>query len=379
MGISFTDWQASRNGVGVDVDGEYGAQCWDSWSDFATAVLDVPTRYTYTGAGGGGTHADGYACQVFHKFDSSGINQWFTPASAGAPAQPGDVAFWEYGSAFYPYSHVAVVVEDRGGSLYCVTQNPGANHYQELTKDGLLGYLRPDNQQPFSGGNAQPAPVAPAGTYVVQPGDSYWAIAEKVWGGDTATINANMYKLVELNGHKALFAGDTVLLEAPAPAPTPAPAPVVVVPPVTPEPVVKPTPKPKRKLSRKSGPAMSEPIATHKPQRPMSPKEWNALQADIKKNASSNGEDPNEASQYDLVSLGFWNYAGERVIKTFAMTFSGILGTTGAVVVTNPSSADLFGQIGWTYIIAASAVSALTSLGVALSSFKNIVTLPVKK
>lgn len=89
--------------------------------------------------------------------------------------------------------------------------------------------------------------------------------------------------------------------------------------------------------------------------------------------------DPTEAGQLDLVSLGFWNYAGERVIKTFAMTFASLLTTTGAVVITNPASADVFAQIGWAYIASAAVVAAITSLSVALSSFRNIVTLPVTK
>ena len=97
----------------------------------------------------------------------------------------------------------------------------------------------------LSGGAPAAAPTpsgaTPGATAVVESGDSYWAIAERTWGGDTATINDNMHKLVDLNGGKALYAGDTVLLEAPAPAPGPAPAPVVEP---TPAPVVEPAPEP---------------------------------------------------------------------------------------------------------------------------------------
>lgn len=86
-----------------------------------------------------------------------------------------------------------------------------------------------------------------------------------------------------------------------------------------------------------------------------------------------------DLSQYDLVSVGFWNYAGERVIKTFAMTFAAMLSTTGAVVVTAPNTANVFSEIGWWYIATVSGVSALTSLMVALSSFKNIATIKKDK
>lgn len=49
--------------------------------------------------------------------------------------------------------------------------------------------------------------------HTIEDGDSYWDIAAKTWGGDTATINENRKKLQELNGGKALFAGDTLVLD----------------------------------------------------------------------------------------------------------------------------------------------------------------------
>lgn len=96
--------------------------------------------------------------------------------------------------------------------------------------------------------------------------------------------------------------------------------------------------------------------------------------ADIN-NRITASEDAAEAGEHDLVSLGFWNYAGERVIKTFAMTASAILTTTGAVVITQPETANVFASIGWVYLASVAGVSALNSLLVALSSFKNIVTI----
>lgn len=76
----------------------------------------------------------------------------------------------------------------------------------------------------LNGGAPEPAaqPVSTAND-VVQPGDGYWHIAQRNWGGDNAQIEANMHKLIELNGNKRLFAGDTVILDAPAPAPVPTP------------------------------------------------------------------------------------------------------------------------------------------------------------
>ena len=122
----------------------------------------------------------------------------------------------------------------------------------------------------WAGDSAAPSP-APTGptingdVYTIQPGDSYWAIAEFVWGGDNATIAANMSRIADLNGGKALFAGDTVLLNAPAPVEVPAePAPVEPAPVVDPTPVVAPeatpTPQPVKKIKEKK-PVSAEQIA----------------------------------------------------------------------------------------------------------------------
>ena len=62
---------------------------------------------------------------------------------------------------------------------------------------------------------AAPAPADPnAETITVQKGDSYWAIAERVWGGSDAQINDNMKRLQALNGNKRLYAGNSVVLRA---------------------------------------------------------------------------------------------------------------------------------------------------------------------
>lgn len=112
------------------------------------------------------------------------------------------------------------------------------------------------------------------------------------------------------------------------------------------------------------------------PKQVLTTEQYNKIQADV---AAMPQDDEDNLRQYDLISLSFWNYAAERVIKTFAMTFAAMLSTTGAVVVTQPETANVFSEIGWGYIAAVAGVSALTSLLVALSSFKNIVTMKPKK
>lgn len=151
--MNFQQWLDAVNGQYIDVDGfppENPYQCWDLWSHYAQNVYGVPLYPTGCSAGGPGTHHPGYACEVWHQFDSSPLSQWFTREQG--EGQPGDVAFWEWGSPVGPNSHVAVVVEDRGSSVYCMTQNPGASKYANLSKTGILGWLRPISKpQPTSG------------------------------------------------------------------------------------------------------------------------------------------------------------------------------------------------------------------------------------
>ncbi|QZY52934.1 CHAP domain-containing protein [Leucobacter tenebrionis] len=127
----------------IDVDGVFGAQCWDQWSHYAM-WLGVPAWPTYTNAGGTRPHG-GYACNVYHNARAAGLTQWFDILPASATPRAGDVAFWEYGSAWYPWSHVATVlaVTHGGRMLRCLTQNPGAVQIADLTLSGIIGYLRP--------------------------------------------------------------------------------------------------------------------------------------------------------------------------------------------------------------------------------------------
>jgi len=223
----FSDYLNSVNGVAIDVDGNYGPQCWDLWTHYSVNLIGVdPWWRCSTSVGGGCSAHPGYTCGIWYGFDNSGLNQWFTAYGPGIAAQPGDVAIWDYGYPATPYSHVAVVVEDRGGSLYTMTQNPGACHYGQITKQGLLGYLRPDNQSFFGGGGYVPGPTPQPGwegTYTVQSGDTLSGIASNygvswqdlyaantdVIGGDPNRIDVGMVLRVP--------GGST---PAPAPAPS---------------------------------------------------------------------------------------------------------------------------------------------------------------
>lgn len=141
---SLAAYIAGVRGWLIDVDGVFGAQCWDQWSHYATNFLGVPSWPTYTNAGSTHPHG-GYACNVYHNARAAGLEQWFEILPAVAAPRPGDVAFWEYGSVWYKESHVATVlaITHGGRMLRCLTQNPGAVQIADLIINGIIGYLRP--------------------------------------------------------------------------------------------------------------------------------------------------------------------------------------------------------------------------------------------
>lgn len=60
-----------------------------------------------------------------------------------------------------------------------------------------------------------------AKSYEIKSGDSYWDIAKQLYGGDDAMINENRKKLQAINDGKALFAGDTLIIDGVVEPPAP--------------------------------------------------------------------------------------------------------------------------------------------------------------
>ena len=205
---AFDNWLNSVNGRAIEMDTAWGAQCWDLWSHYGVNMLGVTFWKTGTNAGGGCPQHSGYTCGLWKTFDRSGLGEWLTPVQG--PPQRGDVAIWEWGSPAGPNSHVAIVVEDRGNNVYCMTQNPGAAHYATLSKAGILGYLRPDNQSFFGG--ASSAPAAATGSIA----DLAAAVIRGEFGNGpdrVAALGAN-YEAVQAEVNRILGGGGS----APAPA-----------------------------------------------------------------------------------------------------------------------------------------------------------------
>lgn len=140
MAISFDTWAASVDGKYIDKDG-YGNppwQCHDVWLDYLVRVA-------------GGSQGMGYAPtdftdSVFTHFPVNGVDAVFTKHNGTSGMRKGDVVFWRFGSSNHPLSHVAVALAaPANGSVYCMSQNPGATQRLTLSLANALGYLRPKN------------------------------------------------------------------------------------------------------------------------------------------------------------------------------------------------------------------------------------------
>jgi hypothetical protein len=72
--------------------------------------------------------------------------------------------------------------------------------------------------------------------------------------------------------------------------------------------------------------------------------------------------DGGKVASMTLLSRAFWTYATERVIKSFAYSLNGLLVTSGVGLI----------KVDWAGVLSVSGLAALSSLLVALSSFKDV-------
>nr|DAU89280.1 MAG TPA: SH3 domain protein [Caudoviricetes sp.] len=132
--MNIQEWMNNVNGKIIDMDGAYGGQCWDLWSNYARNVYGIPAADTNT--------VDGYAASVYTaRYDRSrALQDTFSREGANYTPVYGDVAFWN-GNGM---NHVAIVIRDNGnGTLETMSQNPNKAGYVTLTKNGIIGYFHP--------------------------------------------------------------------------------------------------------------------------------------------------------------------------------------------------------------------------------------------
>lgn len=136
--MNIQEWMNNVNGKIIDMDGAYGGQCWDLWSNYARNVYGIPAADTNT--------VDGYAASVYTtRYDrSKALQNTFSREAGTYTPVYGDVAFWN-GNGM---NHVAIVVRDNGnGTLETMSQNPNKAGYINISKNGIIGYFHPRNRE----------------------------------------------------------------------------------------------------------------------------------------------------------------------------------------------------------------------------------------
>mgnify|MGYP001244505004 FL=1 len=176
MAISLTQWIQQTQGRYWDMDGAYGAQCWDLWAKYSMDMygMSIQDCITPTGYAGGlyTSYPVSARCeQVYERIPASG----YSPVA-------GDVAIWGYGT-YTPYTHVAIVAGNEGvknNSIYIITQNPDASALKWFPIDGLLGYLHPrtmpksDVDNPTGDNNQGHPDSARGGAWIHWQGDNLY-------------------------------------------------------------------------------------------------------------------------------------------------------------------------------------------------------------
>lgn len=134
---------AKYNGVHIDEDGYYGAQCWDVSARYAREVVGCPSFPT--GSGG----AEG-----LYRLFQNPIPQYFDRIAndkndPNQLPQKGDVIVWD-ASFSPPWGHTALVIGADASGVTVLEQNgnnPGGSAYiKKRGWTGVSGWLRPKNQ-----------------------------------------------------------------------------------------------------------------------------------------------------------------------------------------------------------------------------------------
>ena len=176
MAITFNQWIDQTKNRFWDMDGAYGAQCWDLWAKYSMDMygMSIQDCITPTGYAGGlyTSYPVSARCeQVYERIPASG----YSPVA-------GDVAIWGYGT-YTPYTHVAIVAGNEGmknNSIYIITQNPDASALKWFPIDGLLGYLhprtmpKPDVDNPTGDNNQGHPDSARDGAWIHWQGDNLY-------------------------------------------------------------------------------------------------------------------------------------------------------------------------------------------------------------
>ncbi len=148
----FDQWAARNTGAWRDVDGAYGAQCWDLFAAYCMDLMGARADDCRTA--GSGPHA-GYAGSLYAGFPTTTwIARHFDRIPASQPGLKGDVIIWA-ADAYHPVTHVAILLDDvqPGQSPLVLAQNAGVtqNARRMWETPATYGYLRPKDRDYITG------------------------------------------------------------------------------------------------------------------------------------------------------------------------------------------------------------------------------------
>lgn len=116
MTKSYADFKQSVYGRAYNIDGAYGAQCWDGYAKYCQ-YLGYPYANCTT---------SGYVKDVWNNRKNNGMLNNFIEVSV---MQAGDIAVFREVAGVTPYSHIAIFDHDAGdGYGWFLGQNQGGNN-----------------------------------------------------------------------------------------------------------------------------------------------------------------------------------------------------------------------------------------------------------
>lgn len=141
--MTLTDFVNKYNGVHIDEDGYYGAQCWDVSARYAREVVGCPSFPT--GSGGAEGLFRIFANPIPQYFDKIANNK----SDPNQLPAPGDVIVWD-ASFSPPWGHTAVCISADASGVNVIEQNGnnpgGAAYIKKRGWTGVSGWLRPKNK-----------------------------------------------------------------------------------------------------------------------------------------------------------------------------------------------------------------------------------------
>lgn len=131
--MTYVEFRNKYNGLYIDYDGAYGAQCWDLAQKYFTEVLDVP-EWVLSGCG--------YVSNMLREPKRNDLNAYFDEVSVYNMNQ-GDVCIWDD-----PTPHIAILDNWDGNSLWFFSQNPNPCQVIQCDLAGTMYAFRRKNTTP---------------------------------------------------------------------------------------------------------------------------------------------------------------------------------------------------------------------------------------